>query len=277
MKRLFAAVFFACFAAFAFAENDGEELDFLLFAPDSTDSFVNSEQGAANLDNLARYLLNRNPGLGQIQVHGYAATAKNDIDPVELSRARALFVISELQKRGLPAAWFAEPAAHGEVNLWGSNVTEDGKNLNRRVRILLDGNYLTQTAIVSVNEPAPKPAAAPRAESAFPWKILLLLLLLLALLCLLGAFILFARKRRKEDEHPAAPVQAAAHEKIVNLEEEIRRRAYCLYLARNGASENAEEDWHRAVIEISAEYNAAGWHVYPESGTWWASKTVYAS
>jgi hypothetical protein len=63
----------------------------------------------------------------------------------------------------------------------------------------------------------------------------------------------------------------------VNLEEQIRFRAFELYLQRNGQSENADEDWYRAVVEISAKYEAAGYQVYIASGYWWARKQLLST
>jgi hypothetical protein len=58
----------------------------------------------------------------------------------------------------------------------------------------------------------------------------------------------------------------------VNLEEEIRRRAYELYERRNGQDEDAAGDWHRAADETSDRYAAAGYLVYTEDGCWWARR-----
>jgi hypothetical protein len=80
---------------------------------------------------------------------------------------------------------------------------------------------------------------------------------------------------------PAAPIASESVEPIVtssftvNLEEEIRFRAYELFLRRNGQSENHYEDWCRAVIEISAKYEADGYQVYHENENWWARKFTH--
>ena len=42
----------------------------------------------------------------------------------------------------------------------------------------------------------------------------------------------------------------------VNLEEEIRRRAYDLYRERGGHHGSHEADWHRAESEVRSKYKA---------------------
>ena len=276
MKKVFAAMMCLSFIGFA-AFGDEQEIDFLLFAPDSSNRFVNQEQEMIHLDNLAKYLLDRNLIPGQIHVHGYAATVKNDIDPMGLSRDRALFVISELQRRGVPYYLFAEPTAHGEVDFWGSNLAEVGRNPNRRIRIMLDDHYLPASAFIAADEP----------RSGFPWLLLLLLILAAALL-----FLLLHKKRGNAEAQAAAQAAAQtvmansalpaatavpASEAFVNLEEEIRRRAYEFYLARNGQDGDAKGDWYKAVPEICAQNEADGYQVYTEDGCWWAHRWYNAS
>ena len=184
MKKLYLTLgFLALFGFLAFAA-DGEELDFLLFAPNSATAFANPAQARLQLDNLARYLTGRNLFPRQIQVHGYAAAAKNDIEPVELSRARAFHVMMELQRRGVPLYLFADPVSHGEVNLWGT--AEGGGNLNRRVRIALDGGFLSPA--LTAAKPAP-------AETAFPWLLLILTLLLFGIALFMTHFLLLSKRR----------------------------------------------------------------------------------
>ena len=302
MKKMYLIIALLAFLGFAaFGDTDEqEEIDFLLFFPNSSDRFVNENQAMIQLDNLAKYLTGRNLASGQIYVYGYAAAALNNIEPVNLSRDRALFVINELQKRGVPKDLFSDPVGHGSVDLWGSNINEEGRSPNRRVRILLDGNLLTPQIVkaadteikISSNDEAARNInipAKPRAD--FPWKYLLLLLVLAIIL----AIILFASKKRKSSagntalEQPlisplitaAAPpaavpvtvVPVAAGEIIVNLEEEIRLRAYHLYEQRNGQNGNADGDWYIAVPEICAKYEADGYQTYPEAGSWWARKS----
>ena len=255
-------IFIVCFWFPAFADMGEEEIDFLLFAPDSSNSFVNQEQEMIHLDNLARYLRSRNIGPGQIHVHGYAAAVKNDIDPMGLSMARAVFIINELQRRGVPGHLFSEPTAHGEVDLWGANIAEADRNPNRRVRITVDGYYLPAVAFFAVEETT---------RSRFPLELLFPLLAILALI------LLFALRQRRPSagkaiNKPIAVAAVAASENLVNLEEEIRRRAYELYLERSGENGDAEGDWYRAVTEIRAQYEALVYQVYTEDGCWWAHR-----
>jgi len=44
----------------------------------------------------------------------------------------------------------------------------------------------------------------------------------------------------------------------LNLDEEIRRRAYELYLERNGASGDPNRDWFIAEREVRSRYASAG-------------------
>jgi hypothetical protein len=159
-------LFFICFVVFCETEEQ-EEIDYLLFLPNSSSQFINEEQAGIQLDNLAKYFLDRNIAPGQINIHGYAAVVANDIEPVTLSRDRSIFVINELQKRGVPQNLFSAPVAYGEVDLWGSNIDEENRSPNRRVRIVLNGNILTvqpSTGQVIESE-VPHPAAPEIADS----------------------------------------------------------------------------------------------------------------
>ena len=54
-------------------------------------------------------------------------------------------------------------------------------------------------------------------------------------------------------EHDASPIQPRAEDTSANQEpshEEIRRRAYEIYLERNGLPGNELDDWHRAEREL---------------------------
>ena len=185
MKKLLFLTSFLTLAVFtATGDTAGQiELGFLLFLPNSSDRFVNDTQASIRLDNLAEDLTKRNLSPGQIHIHGYAAAAKNDIESVELSRARARFVMAELQRRGVPYNLFAEAKAHGEVALWGNNTSEAERNPNRRVRVMVDSNM-------------PMPAGG-ATRAALLWILLILLLLLLGL-ALIAAHFFLAAKRRKE-------------------------------------------------------------------------------
>jgi len=82
----------------------------------------------------------------------------------------------------------------------------------------------------------------------------------------------------KIPEQPAPVIAAAAHEvKCIkvekNLDLEIRRRAYELYQERNGQNGDADGDWYRAVSQIGARYEAEGYKIYTENGSWWAHRS----
>jgi len=293
-KRYFIFIFFVICCISIFGNNDKqEEVDFLLFLPNSSNRFENEEQAFIQLNNLAHYLLNKNLAPGQIIVYGYAAYAQNDIESVALSRERALFVMDELQKRGVPGNLFSDPVGYGSVYLWGNNANENDRKFNRRVRILLDGespvlitheiiNAETETVKPDiVHEKPAEPEDTPKeSESEFPWWILLVLAVLLLPL-------LFKKRSRKtvhetktanvQPQTPktdAVPVPAAAMATSkVNLDEEIRLRAYELSQQRDEQGDYREQDWHKAVCEISAWYRACGHSVLFEDGYWWASRS----
>ena len=147
--KIFCVILFIFLVFPAFSEQT--EVAFFLFMPNSSNRFVNEAQARRQLDDIARNLLSRDLSQGQIHVGGYAADARNEIDPVELSRNRALFVIQELQRRGVPAFLFSDPVANGAVNIWGDNINETRRSQNRRVRILLDDIVIP--AIVPTPEP----------------------------------------------------------------------------------------------------------------------------
>ena len=207
MKKLFLIfIFFVFCGVYGFSEDESqEEVDFLLFQPNSSNLFVNYELSVIQLNKLAQYLSNKKLTPGQIIVYGYAAFAPIDIDSVDLSRERALFVINELQKRGISKELFSEPVGHGSVYLWGNNTNENDRKLNRRVRILLGGEtpiQVTQEIINAEPEPEPVQEAAiikednrEKQDFKFPWWLLLLPLLLLLLLL---------KKRPQKAAHQAA-------------------------------------------------------------------------
>jgi len=300
MKKLyFIFILFVFCGISIFSDNDKqEEVDFLLFLPNSADQFVNEEQAVIQLNNLAKYLSNKNPVSGQIIVYGYAAFAPNDIDSVDLSRERAFFVINELKKRGISKDLFSEPVGYGSVYLWGNNTDEDDRKPNRRVRILLSGespipitpeiiNAETETVIpAGVNKKQAMPEDT-REKLSFNFPLWILLILPVFLLLLL----LFKKKSQKpipkkttESVQPqipkteTAPVQAAVTEDdsiivvtTVNLDEEIRFCAYEYFQRRNGEEDYRDQDWYDALQEISALYTARGHSVFYDGGYWWAS------
>jgi len=277
--------------------NTQEEVDFLLFSPNSGSRFENEEQAFIQLNNLARYLLGKNLVPGQIIVYGYAAYAPNEIKSVDLSRERALTVMEELQKRGVSKELFSDPVGYGEAYLWGNNDSENARKLNRRARVLLDGEIpmpITKEIIsASAEDIIPElvyvaPAAPAitwhykpkKASFKFPWWIFPLLIFLA--LCLLLFYLLSRRSRKTE-----ATANAQAPETVivpksakpaatytVNLDEEIRARAYDLSRQRGGQGDYQEQDWYNAVREISAWYKACGHSVFSDGGHWWASSKV---
>jgi len=326
MKKLsFILVFFVFCGISVFGINDThEEVDFLLFMPNSGNRFVNKGQASVQLDNIARYLLDKNLVPGQIIVCGYAAYSPNRIKSVDLSKERALFVMNELQKRGVSKDLFDEPVGYGAVYLWGNNADENAKKLNRRVRILLHGEFsgietpseevrAIDVLNTVVDEPlAPEivleaargpelnaalntsPKAAPKkVDFRFPWWILLIMAIYLIL------FFLIKKKPGRpvyKDEIndkqapfsktsiiPAFIPSDAVTTCTVNLDDEIRSRAYELSQQRragrndadlgNGQEDYQEQDWYDAVREISAMYTARGHSVYNDDGYWWASRS----
>jgi hypothetical protein len=290
-KFCFLSVLITLFCFSAFCDTEGnldpagsrgrvtteqEEVDYLLFMPDSRDRFANEEQAMRQLDTLAEYLKGRELVPGQIQVYGYAASFANDVDATGISRDRALFVINELKRRGVSEDLFSEPVAYGEVDLWGSNTGEGDRSPNRRVRILLDGSFLTPAVIQVVEEETIVEEVIVEEEvvqegkscSIFPWILIPLLLLLAALL--------FFLLRKKKPVVAAVPiiVSVATSVTIVNLDEEILFCSYMEYLNRNGQSEDNYEDWLKAVAFICAKYEADGYQTYYENGSWWARKEM---
>lgn len=309
-KRYLVVVFLVFSGLFAFADtNKQEEVDFLLFLPNSAEDFVDEGRAMIQLDTISRYILGKNPNPGQIYIYGYTANVENDIDSLNLSKARALFVMYELQKRGVARELFSDPVAYGGVDLWGSNENEEDRVPNRRVRIVLDGAVLTP-AVVTPVEPVAVPVepeikitnaddgsndkrenVKEKSGSKFPW-IILLLLLAFAIL----PFLLSKRKKKSEIQKPIPPADlhlskastpaiapiipvppdesVTTSEMVVNLDEEIRFFAYELFLKRYGQNGDDVNDWYRAVMEICGRYDASGYQTYKSEGSWWAKKTI---
>ena len=307
-KLLFILFILNCFCAFGNSGDSAEEIDYLLFLPDNSSRFVNEEQAQIQLDKLAQYLLGKQLLPGVISVYGYAAQAANNVEPMGLSRDRAVFVINELQKRGVAKELFNEPVGCGSVDTWGSNSSENNRSPNRRVRVMLDGNILP--AVIIAAEPVKDiPVAvetiektvkdtAVKKELKFNWAFLIPLLLipLLVLLLLLNRKKrtvvkpplpekpLYAAKSSHEPtivnhvaETPVVPVPPvlSASTVVVDLEEEIRFCAYYLYQGRVGQNGSADSDWHEAVSIIRTKYEADGYTACLADGRWQACKTVF--
>jgi len=297
MKKLcFIFIIFVFCSISIFGDNDTqEEVGSFLFLPNSSNQFVNEEQAFIQLNNLAQYLSNKNIIPGQIIVYGYAAFAPNRIESFDLSRERAVFVINELRKRGVSKDLFSDPVGYGSVYLWGNNANEDNRKLNRRVRILLSGEFpilITQEIITAEIETlipgnVYKNQAMPeytQKESSFklPWWLLLALFILLLLLLL---FFLLRKRSQKpinkdgganaqpqilKTNTESAPVTAAF---TVNLDEKIRIRAYELSRQRNVQGDYRDQDWYDAIREISAWYTARGYSVSNDNESWWATRS----
>lgn len=274
MKKIYFLLIIFILGSFpGFGNPEADEIDYLLFLPNISDQFVDNEQASMQLDAAADYLRRRNLVDGQIFVRGYAAysTRVTDIDPVALSKERALFVINQLQRRGVPAYLFSEPVAVGVVDTWGDNIDEETRSPNRRVRIMLDGEYLTPAIITAAANAAADAAPAPAPEESpgeFLWAWLLPLLFV--------PLIVFALKKKKgkaPDAPAAAPVMVTSKVSM-DLHEEIRIRAYELYLRRNDQSKNHLEDWYMAVEQICSRYQANGYETSLSNGRWQAAKTI---
>jgi len=298
-KRYFIFIFFVFCGVLIFGNNNKqEEVDYLLFLPNSGNRFVNEEQAFIQLNNLAHYLSGKNLSPGQIIVYGYAAFAQNDIGSVDLSIERALFVINELQKRGVSKDLFSEPVGYGSVYLWGNNANEDDRKFNRRVRILLDGEspmpitpeiVKAETKTVTPDRAHEEPVVlkgTPKKSGKFPWWILFALAVFLLLLLLHFLFKRKSSKQAHKNETANKQPQAAAAKtdatpapatttvtSTINLDEEIRLRAYELSQQRGGQGDYRDQDWYNALREISAWYKACGHSVFSDGGCWWASRS----
>jgi len=126
--------------------------------------FTNETVSNNDLDDLAKELLALNLGDREVDIQGYAAYADNNIDPYELSKKRAEFIIDGLVKRGLAKSLFTEPKPNGSVNFWGDNSSEEQQHPNRRVMITVrrkiatpqiagDKSTTGQTAIIEPGKP----------------------------------------------------------------------------------------------------------------------------
>lgn len=204
MKRFYLLiVFFVFFGINSFADTEElEEIGYLLFMPNSSNNFFEEDQAMIQLDNLAAYLKNRNLSSGQILVVGYTASVKNGVEPINLSINRALFVIDELHKRGIPKNLISPPVGYGETSMWGDNTGEGDMCPNRRVRIMLD----TQPEILITAAPAINieisaydnyyAAGNRNADESRRKSLCILLFIFLLILLLAVIFFLLSRKKR---------------------------------------------------------------------------------
>jgi hypothetical protein len=247
-------------------------MDHLLFLPNSSSMFVNEVQAAIQLDDTAKYLKSRNPGPGQVLVYGYTADVANGVDSVGLSRDRALFVINELEKRGVSRDIFAIPIGYGQVNHWGNNSSEKDRSLNRRVRIFLDDTILTPNIMQNGESLIPSPVqyANEAARPKIPWWLLFLALLAATASVL---YLVFACKESSSNgivpQKTPVPIPAAEKVKIKILErEEISNYAYGLYQQRNCQDGSEAEDWDQSIRDLTEYYEARGYQVLLYWETW---------
>ncbi|MDR2964402.1 MAG: OmpA family protein [Treponema sp.] len=279
MKKLFLLlVLLAVSFTFVFGDNEEqEEVDYLLFLPNSSNQFADEARARIQLDNIARYLRTKTLTEAQVYVYGYTADVANDIDPDTLSRERALHVINELQRRGIPRSNFTAPVGHGSVNLWGNNITEDDRSPNRRVRILFEDIIITPEVVeeaeeeiiafeLAEEESAQQSSVTVSEDDGYNWWWLLLLLLPLLLL-------LWPKRRSKKPvtipmqkkvtETKAALIRPEGGEpKYYRLtEEEIRNLAYKFYEERHQQHGFDETDWLNAIGQLFAKYEAQGYIV----------------
>jgi len=260
-------IFIFCVFLISGGNDIQEEVGFFMFMPNSSNQFVNEEYAFIKLDKLAQYLLNKNLVPGQILVNGYAAFAPNDIEPFELSRERALFVINELQKRGVSKELFSEPAGHGAVRLWSSKSEEYDRKLNRRVNILL----ISESPVTNTGEKPVIPVdTKTRSSLNFPfWIIFPLVVFIIPLLHLLKEK--YGRKTHKNTKKKTASSYSAASY-TVSLDEQIRSRAYEISQQRKEQGDFRDQDWYNATREISALYKVRSHSVFFDSGSWWAHR-----
>ena len=265
MKKLYLIIIFLAFSGLlALAEQ--EEIGFLLFLPNTSNRLVNEERSMIELDNLANYIMGRNLISGQIHIIGYAAVAVNDISSVDISRDRALFVINELQKRGVSGYLFSQPLAYGEVNLWGNNTAEEEMSPNRRARILLHENFPAPPAVVNITEEAARQEfLLDESGSRFPWKILLILFGFIVL----AAIIFFLLKSRKSSsgiaESLAVPISPMAVNSSADgashIEKTFKERSKFMNLEKavrdiiTGIPADAYFDVHTVIEKLLQEHD----------------------
>jgi len=108
-----------------------EEYGSFLFIPNMSDALVDEVQTGRELDALAIKFKSLNLVPGSIKVHGYAARSNQFlVYSTGLAYNRAVFIIGELQKRGIAWELFATPVGYGENSVFGNEPAE-----NRRVTV----------------------------------------------------------------------------------------------------------------------------------------------
>jgi len=272
MKKLYFTFIIFVFCGFLISGGSDiqEEAGYLLFMPNSGNQFENEEQAFIQLDNLAQYLMNKNLIPGKILVNGYAAYAPNNIEPVDLSRERAVFVMNELQKRGVSKELFSEPAGYGSVYLWGSNIDENDRRLNRRVSILVEGEF--PVTIPETIDAGQKTIIPVKKAGNYHSNFLFRVLFLLAVFLILFLILLKEISRRPAHKNTKTNTKSAssAASFTVNLDEQIRSRAYEISQQRKEQGDFRDQDWYNAAREISAWYTVRNYSVFTDGGSWWA-------
>ena len=101
------------------------------------------DEGVASLRSGAAVELQRfaemvklNPYVGRLQIHGHSAESQSSSRDVALSEARARTVATFLATHGVSLDQL-ELFAHGSARPLASNKTDSGRQLNRRVEIVL--------------------------------------------------------------------------------------------------------------------------------------------
>lgn len=106
--------------------------DKILFDPGK--SILKSD--AAEALNALADIFNSYPQ-AKVRIDGHTDNTGMDADNLKLSEARAISVLTELQKRDLPNTIQFETKGFGSSKPVANNTTEDGRSQNRRVEILI--------------------------------------------------------------------------------------------------------------------------------------------
>lgn len=104
--------------------------------PDSSNMFEDEEFANLQLDEWAKTLKDSELSNGQIRVEGFSADVENGIDPVKLSEDRAIFIINELEKRGVSRSFFSEPIGHGATSKYTVISIPESFKENRRAILI---------------------------------------------------------------------------------------------------------------------------------------------